>query len=388
MTRLITEGMDGEIEALLESSTREIKIISPFIGRSTASRLAAIAEQGGAKVRLITRCCIPNFLSGASSLEGLKALMDVGVSVGCIKGLHTKLYLFDEMTVIIGSSNFTYGGLSTNIELNVLFEGEENRDILLRAGQYFAEFEALIGSEHVLNERLYQQIKSTCGQQKARYEKQGESMKWSDIADIGADLKPKRPADFMETSLSGNGSADLNYCSAWLKFEGYSDKRRDPSDSPVTTEENALRNGVFRTHFSKSPRGIKDGDIMFVARHSRDAKENPEPMIYAYGFAKAWREDQVTTQEEKDRDPDARQWPYFIYLYNLKYINGAMKDCISFQDVYHYLGDYIFPNTVGTGKSISEMRASYSQASYVGITEEARSGILDLMATKQLVDAR
>lgn len=59
-----------------------------------------------------------------SSIEGLKKLYEVGAKILALVVLHTKLYIFDDLSAIIGSANFTTGGFYTNHELSVLIDEE------------------------------------------------------------------------------------------------------------------------------------------------------------------------------------------------------------------------------------------------------------------------
>jgi phosphatidylserine/phosphatidylglycerophosphate/cardiolipin synthase-like enzyme len=49
------------------------------------------------------------------------------VKLLAVKKLHTKLYIFDNNKMILGLSNFTTGGLETNIELNIFIENENGK---------------------------------------------------------------------------------------------------------------------------------------------------------------------------------------------------------------------------------------------------------------------
>ncbi|MPM93978.1 hypothetical protein SDC9_141120 [bioreactor metagenome] len=57
-------------------------------------------------------------------MSALHSLVRAGAEVYAINGLHTKLYLFDGKTALIGSANFTAGGFKSNIELSLMLENE------------------------------------------------------------------------------------------------------------------------------------------------------------------------------------------------------------------------------------------------------------------------
>ena len=146
MVKLLSENIKDEIFDLFESSEKEINIISPFIGIQTAKEIVKIIKEKNINVTLITRFNRSDFYSKASSLEALNLLSDNNVKILAVKKLHTKLYIIDTDSMILGSSNFTTGGFLTNIELNVLFQNENNdcNEIIGTGIAYFNEFKTSI----------------------------------------------------------------------------------------------------------------------------------------------------------------------------------------------------------------------------------------------------
>lgn len=62
-------------------------------------------------------------------------MMDAGIDVYALKGLHSKLYLFDDTYGVLGSANFTAGGFKSNIELSLLLNNDDG--ILKELHSYF-----------------------------------------------------------------------------------------------------------------------------------------------------------------------------------------------------------------------------------------------------------
>lgn len=56
----------------------------------------------------------------ANSIDAIEMMMNAGIKVYALKGLHTKLYLFDDNVGIVGSANFTSGGFISNFELSLM----------------------------------------------------------------------------------------------------------------------------------------------------------------------------------------------------------------------------------------------------------------------------
>ncbi len=146
MVKLITSNAGNEFEELLNETERKIKIICPFFGRNTSIRLAEKIKQYGIEAEIISRFSRHDFFCKASSLEGLKELLLAGASLKAVKNLHTKLYIFDDQNIILGSSNFSRGGLVTNLELNILIKDEN--EIITRAVDYYNELDLHIEDDY------------------------------------------------------------------------------------------------------------------------------------------------------------------------------------------------------------------------------------------------
>lgn len=54
----------------------------------------------------------------------MERLVNAGVKVYALQDLHTKLYIFNKETIIMGSANFTFRGFYKNHEFGVLMENE------------------------------------------------------------------------------------------------------------------------------------------------------------------------------------------------------------------------------------------------------------------------
>ena len=76
-----------------------------------------IVKNKGLKCTVVTRFERKAFIEDASSLEALKILINNKVTVLALKDLHSKVYVFDKKTCMVGSANFTKKGLTQNHEL-------------------------------------------------------------------------------------------------------------------------------------------------------------------------------------------------------------------------------------------------------------------------------
>ena len=122
---LNTLAVTGQIKTEL-SKTRSVKIVMPYI---TLAGLALLLDKinqlpprKAFHVDLLTRFDAESILAGACELEALEKLLDqknpaVTVKIKRRDNLHAKCFIFDERSLIVGSSNMTHAGQTSNIEL-------------------------------------------------------------------------------------------------------------------------------------------------------------------------------------------------------------------------------------------------------------------------------
>lgn len=73
-------------------------------------------------VQLLTSLSRMDIITGASSLDSLRFLIDSGVDCRCVSRrprLHAKVYIFGGQSAIITSANLTWNALDSNIEVGV-----------------------------------------------------------------------------------------------------------------------------------------------------------------------------------------------------------------------------------------------------------------------------
>lgn len=129
MTSLILE--DGtpdrrhrqRLSQLLTECTDTVRIASAYV---TERQLLTTAPKRD--VRLLTSLSPIDIASGATSIESLNALLDLGVECRCLPPrprLHAKVYIFGTSHAVVTSANFTCNGLDSNIEAGIETTGSE-----------------------------------------------------------------------------------------------------------------------------------------------------------------------------------------------------------------------------------------------------------------------
>lgn len=132
---VLTNNHFEKILDLFDGVKHNIKIISPFISESMAKKLCDVVKNGNIACTFITRFYLEDMFAKANSIDAIQMMMDAGIDVYALKGLHTKLYLFDDTYGVLGSANFTAGGFKSNVELSLLLNNDDG--ILNELHSYF-----------------------------------------------------------------------------------------------------------------------------------------------------------------------------------------------------------------------------------------------------------
>ena len=112
----------------VQASKKSLFISSPYIKYPVAGLLCEILQSKhnpNVSVEILTRVRIQDLIDGASDLEAFEKLLQLAevpgleVTVKCISNLHAKVYIFDENSAIVTSSNLTPSGLKSNVEYGI-----------------------------------------------------------------------------------------------------------------------------------------------------------------------------------------------------------------------------------------------------------------------------
>lgn len=108
--------MCKEIELLLSSSSK-VSILTAFLSKDAVNK---IFQNSTREIEVFT-----SFYRELVDSAGLETLCELNANIFIHTGtqfFHPKVYLFHNSTpsAILGSSNFTLGGLLNNLELNIL----------------------------------------------------------------------------------------------------------------------------------------------------------------------------------------------------------------------------------------------------------------------------
>ncbi|MCQ6264707.1 phospholipase D family protein [Fictibacillus sp. WQ 8-8] len=370
---LITEDLFDQFNELLDTTEKEINIISPFIGRKTSLQLAKwLTINKGINCNLITRFYREEFIENVSSLSGIEVLMNAGVNIYALVDLHTKLYVFDNHSAIIGSANFTQGGFVSNHELCILLNNE--REIAERSNKYFYDLLGRIidiGEGKVTQEWIETEIEMA---RKTAPFRKAKNTTYTNVFKRGAVLPKLKKVDLFEEILENTPTNNIDSnSSAWFKFEGTGEDRI-PNYMNYREMKGVRKRDLNQTFFPRRPSGIEKGDILFLTIVSMDDKDVPTPMIVGYAETEGYIAQNIANANEIKETPWKDRFPYFVEFTRGKAINAPIKRGIRLIDLYNSLGKDTYPSLQQKSDiSLKNLHTMHFRRSHIRITHDAKN---------------
>jgi phosphatidylserine/phosphatidylglycerophosphate/cardiolipin synthase-like enzyme len=112
---LLKIGSHRKLLSQLAARTDDIlRVVSPYVTDKDLLRLAR-----GKQVRLLTALFPLDIVTGATSLEALRTLIENGVKCRVLAlppKLHAKVYIFDRTCGVVTSANLTASALDKNLD--------------------------------------------------------------------------------------------------------------------------------------------------------------------------------------------------------------------------------------------------------------------------------
>lgn len=373
---LISNDLMDRFKDLLNETEDELNIISPFIGTQTATFLSDwLIKNPTVKCNVITRFYREDFVERVSSIYGLERLLEAKANIYALVDLHSKLYLFDTISTIIGSANFTKGGFMSNHEICVLMDDEP--EIAEKANEYFydlLEQIQAVGDEGIVTQAWVDEEKKHVPQMAANQRK--KDITYSNIFKKGVTLKKIIQPDLFESILE-NSDASEDVTGIWLKFEGTGEDRI-PSDYDYKHMKGVRKRDLNTTYFPRQPGGIQKDDTMFLTIVSYDEQGRPTPMIVGYAMTDGFNRKNVADDGEIKDSSWKHRFPYYVEFTGGKVINAPIKNGVRLVDLYNSVGKATFPS-LRKRKNVSQgtLQSMHFRRSHIRITQEAYDFLID-----------
>lgn len=293
--------------------TDHVRIVSPFITDNLVRLF--LESYSGDQLQVITRFNLNDFRSGVSSISALERLLNAGAEIKGVQGLHSKLYLFDQKSVIITSANFTNGGFFQNKEFGIKSHDQETISSTLK---YFKELWDI--DDHLLT-------KDQLDEWRPMVRRNGfTETRIESLPDFGKSYQKKLI-----------GQTDQNQRKYFIKFFGKNEHRKNLNQSVrPEIEEGCCHYALSFSDKKGRPRRYKDGDIVYIARmlHGND---------YAI-FGKGITYKHIDSRDVVGNDDIAHvdwleYWPILIRLHSTEFIDSTFENCPKMNDMIHEL-DY------------------------------------------------
>lgn len=390
MIELLTNNHFERILDLFDSVKGEIKIISPFLTMSMAEKLCEVIRQRKVSCRFITRFYLEDMIAKANSMDALELMLDSGIRVNLAKGLHTKLYLFDHDSAILGSANFTNGGFKSNLELSLLLTEQE---ILTELHAYFDHMAGAL--DHAEEGRL---TKELLNRARSRYSALYSSRKDKGITlstqMYGAALDKKSvfssTGDLIKELQACGGEEDL-VCALfketerasrihypytiWLKFNGEGNNRLAgdrPFPMTAVTENGRT---LYLSNYPFRPRAVRDGDEVYLAGLTTDKRGNHQPVIIGRGHLSGFQEQNTVTGEMLQQYSWMERYPWYCVITDCEVINAPLKEGVPMDMIWDALGSDTYLASFGRGEDIMAVGRKHYQKAHMRLSGNAKQYI-------------
>lgn len=367
-----------QFDLLLRNTSVELNIISPFIGTQTANFLADwLIKNPTVSCNVITRFYREDFVERVSSIYGLERLLQANAKIYALIDLHSKLYLFDSHSTIIGSANFTKGGFISNHEICVIMDDEP--EITDKAAEYFYDLLNQIqaaGDQGVVTQEWIEKEKIHVAQLAAN--QKNKTVTYSNEHKKGVTLKKIVQPDLFESLIENNQEHSKSVSTYWLKFEGTGEDRV-PNEWDYIKMKGKRKRDLNTTYFPRKPSGIGKGDTLFLTIVSYDEQGHPTPMIIGYATTDGFNQSNVVDDVQEIKDsPWKSRFPYYVEFAKGKVIKAPIKNGIRLVDIYNNLGKGVFP-TLRNRANVSQatLQSMHFRRSHIRITPEANKILME-----------
>lgn len=320
--RLVDSAWGTELTEALRADTSALRVICPFIKTGAVDRLLALKPK---TLQAITRFNLADFVNGVSDIVALRKVLAAGGQVRGIKNLHAKLYLLGASRAIVTSANLTGAALDRNAEFGAVLDGAAD---VATCRDYFDRLWQLGAADLDVSQL------DDWAAMVARHQASGaRPATAAALPDFGASA----PAVAMGTpDPAGQPVAVAEAGRAFVKFLGTSSNREPLSLDTLIEIKRAGGHWALAYPAAQRPRAVRDGDVMFIARLTRD----PNDMrIFgrAMGMAYMPGRDDATPQDQQLR-PWKAQWSRYIRVHHAEFVAGPLANGVSLNELMDALG--------------------------------------------------
>lgn len=336
--RLVDSAWGTELTEALRADTSALRIVCPFIKTGALDRLLALKPQS---LQVITRFNLADFAEGVSDIAALRKVLAAGGQVRGIKNLHAKLYLFGASRAVVTSANLTAAALDRNEEFGAMLDDVSS---VAACAAYFERLWSQARAE--VSADTLEQWDATVAQQLALGARPAALLKLPDFGAVVPGAAGGAPAPV----APGRAAASLGLAPAvseagqvFVKFLGTAKDREPPSFETLAEVKRAGCHWALAYPASQRPRIVRDGDLMFVARMTREPNDM-RIFGWAVGMQHQPGRDDATADDVALR-PYTAQWSRYVRVHHASFVAGALSHGVSLNDLIDDLGPQAFATT-------------------------------------------
>jgi hypothetical protein len=369
--RLVDAGWGGELSAALKADPAELRIICPFIKQRALRRL--MAEEPRA-IRVITRFSLADFAAGVSDIPALRMLLGAGAQVRGIRHLHAKLYLFGRSRAVVTSANLTTAALDRNEEFGAVMDIPDD---IASCSTYFEGLWSRAGPD--LSREQLDRWEAIVTQHLALGARPAEALRLPDFGTQGASdtgLGSAAGPVALRGSLNRPPPAVGEAGQVFVKFLGTA-KEREPLSYDILAEvKRAGCHWALAYPSTQRPRVVNDGDLMYIARLTRDPND-----MRIFGRAIGMRyvpgRDDASAGEIESR-PFKAQWSRYVRVHNAAFVAGPLGHGVSLKELIPELGERAIASTqehAEKGSGNVDPRAALKRKAAVRLSSEGAAWV-------------
>ncbi len=388
MIEVLTDNHYDKIMDVFESTKKQMKIVSPFLSINMAKKLCDVVNDHNIICTFITRFYLEDIYAKANSIDAIEMMMNAGIKVYALKGLHTKLYLFDDNVGIVGSANFTSGGFISNFELSLMAVDE--MALLSNLHDYYDNMvskisnsdEGLITAEILSVAR--EKYKSLLDDKKSGNDttsifmygaeldkKKYDSAEWK-LSEIKSCVDEK---DIMREVFRENiEEVKYNY-TIWLKFDGEGSDRLNPYEKFPMIEVLLDGKKVYIENYPYKVGAIKEGDAVYLAAITTDTKGKNQPVIVGRGIMRGFTEKNCVQPIWIQNYDWMERYPYYCVLQEAKILNTGVANGIPLSTVWDELGSNTYTVSFGRNETLAEVARKHYQKAHMRLSGNAKNFI-------------
>lgn len=388
MIEILTNNHYDKIMDVFETTQKQIKIVSPFLSMNMAKKLCDIVNNHNVECTFITRFYLEDMFAKANSIDAIELMMNSGIQVYALKGLHTKLYLFDDNVGVVGSANFTSGGFVSNFELSLM--AVEEKVLLSDLHRYYDDMleklknsdEGIITSEILADARV--KYKSLLDNKKSgngttsiyMYGAELDKKKLDSVDKKLAEVKAATgDKDIMQEVFRENVEEIKYDYTIWLKFDGEGSDRLNPHEEFPMVDVMLDGKKVYIENYPYKVGAIKDGDVVYLAAITTDTKGKNQPVIVGRGTMRGFTEKNYVQPLWIQKHDWMERYPYYCVLQEAKVLNTGVANGIPLSAIWDELGSNTYAASFGRNETLVEVARKHYQKAHMRLSGNAKNYI-------------